>query len=70
MKPVDVKSSTNIDFDVENKKERKKDSKFEIGHHLQISKFKNIFGKGCALNLSEDVCVIKKIKNTVTWMYS
>ena len=23
MKPVDVKSSTNIDFDVENKKERK-----------------------------------------------
>ena len=67
MKPVDVKSSTNIDFDVEN---NKKDSKFEIGDHLQISKFKNIFGKGCALNLSEDVCVIKKFKNTVTWMYS
>ena len=67
MKPVDVKSSTNIDFDVEN---NKKDSKFEIRDHLQISKFKNIFGKGCALNLSEDVCVIKKFKNTVTWMYS
>ena len=67
MKPVDVKSSTNIDFDVEN---NKKDSKFEIRDHLQISKFKNIFGKGCALNLSEDICVIKKFKNTVTWMYS
>ena len=40
MKSVDVKSSTYIDFDKENDK---KDPKFEVGDHVRISKYKNIF---------------------------
>ena len=38
MKPVDVKSSTYIDFDVENNK----DSKFEVSDYVRISKYKNV----------------------------
>ena len=40
MKPVDAKSSTYIDFNVEN---YDKDHKFEVGDYLRVSKFKNIF---------------------------
>ena len=36
MKPVDVKSSTYIDFNVEN---NDKDLKFEVGNHVRISKY-------------------------------
>ena len=40
MVPVNVKSSTYIDL---NKENNKKDSKFKIGDHVRISKYKNIF---------------------------
>ena len=43
MKPVDVKSSTYIDFGVEN---NEKDPKFQVGDHVKISKYKNIFAIG------------------------
>ena len=43
MKPVDVKSSTYIDFDKEN---NDKDPEFKVGHHVRISKYKTIFAKG------------------------
>ena len=43
MKPVGLKSSTYIDFNVENNDE---DPKFEVGDLLMISQDKNIFGKG------------------------
>ena len=36
MKPVDVKSSSHIDFNVEN---NNKDPKFEVGDHVRISIF-------------------------------
>ena len=62
MKPVDVKSSTYIDFD---KKNNKEDPKFIVGDHVRISKYKNIFLKGYAPNWSEEVFVITKVKNTV-----
>ena len=42
IKSVDVKSSTYINFDKENDK---KDPKFEVGDHVRISKYKNIFPK-------------------------
>ena len=42
VKPVDVKSGTYIDFCKENNKE---DPTFEVGNHLRILKYKNIFGK-------------------------
>ena len=65
-KPVNVKSSTNIDFDKENNKES---PKFKIGDNVRISKYKSIFGKGYILNWIEEVFVIKKVKNTVPWTY-
>ena len=36
---------------------------------MRISKYKNIFAKGYAPNWSEEIFVIKKIKNTVPWTY-
>ena len=44
--------------------------KFNVGNHIRISKYKNIFAKGYALNWSEEVFVISKIKNTVPWTYA
>ena len=43
MKPVHIKSSTYIDFNI--KKKSKEDSKFEVGDHVRISKHKNSFAK-------------------------
>ena len=64
MKPVDVKDNTYIDF---KKEVNDKDPKFKIGDHVRISKYKNIFAKGYTPNWSEEVFVIKKVKNTVPW---
>ena len=66
MKPVDVKSSTYIDS---SKEINDKDPKFKIGDIVRISKYKNIFAKGYVPNWSEEVFVIKKVKNTVPWKY-
>ena len=64
MKPVDVKSSIYIDFSKENNKEG---PKFKFGDHVRISKYKSIFAKCYVPNYSEEVFVIKKVKNTVSW---
>ena len=66
MKSVDVKHSTYIDF---KKKSNDKNPKFKVGDHVRISKYNNIFAKGYMLNWSEEIFVIKKIKNTVPWTY-
>ena len=42
---------------------------FNIGDHIRISKYKNIFGKRFTANWSEEVFVISNIKNTVPWTY-
>ena len=65
-KPVDVKDITYIDF---NKDVYDKDPKFKVGDHVRISKYKNIFAKEYTPNWSEDVFVVSKIKNTVSWTY-
>ena len=57
MKTVDVKSSTYIDFVIEN---NGKDHKLEVGDHVRILKYKNIFVKVYAPDWSEEVFVIKK----------
>ena len=44
----------------------KEDPKFKVGDYVRISKYKNIFAKGYALNWSEEVFVISKIKKTVS----
>ena len=41
-----------------------------VGDHVRISKYKNIFAKGCTQNQSEEVFVIKKVKDTVPWTYN
>ena len=45
------------------------DPKFKVGDHVRISKYKNIFAKCYIPNWSEEIFVIKKIKNTVPWIY-
>ena len=44
MKPVDVKSGIYFEFGAEN------NDKFNIGDHVRILKYKNIFGKGYTPN--------------------
>ena len=65
MKLVDVKSSTYIDFNKENNKEM---SKFKVGDHARISKYKNIFTKNYVPKRSEEVFMITKVKKTVRWI--
>ena len=66
MKSIDVKSDYFAEYYEES---NEKDPKFKVGDHVRISKYKNIFAKGYAPNWSEEVFVIKKVKNTVTWTY-
>ena len=64
MKPVDVKPNPYINS---SKEIKDKDPKSKIGNIVRISKYKNIFAKGCVPNWSEEVFVIKRVKNTVPW---
>ena len=43
--------------------------KFQVGDHVSISKYKNIFAKGYTENWSEEVFVVSKNKNTVPRTY-
>ena len=61
MKPIDVKDNTYINID--------KDPKFKVGDHVRTSKYKNIFAKGYIPDWSEEVFMVKRIKNTVPWTY-
>ena len=65
-KPVDVKPSTYINSSKEINDE---DPKFKFGDIIRRSKYKKKFAKGYISNWSEDVSVIKKVKNTVPWKY-
>ena len=66
MKPTDVKGNTYIDF---GKEVKDNDPKFKVGDHMRISKYKKNFAKGYTPNWSEEIFVIKKIKNIVPWTY-
>ena len=66
MKPVDVKDNTYIDF---KKEVNNKNPKFKVGDHIRISKYKTIFAKGYTPNWSEEIFVIKKVKNAASWTY-
>ena len=65
-KPIDVKSNTYINSSQET---NDKDPKFKAGDHVRISKYKNIFPKGHVPYWSEEVFVITKVKNAVSWTY-
>ena len=66
MIPIDVKDNTYINI---SKELDDNDPKFKVGDHVRISKNKNIFAKGYTPNWSEEIFVIKEIKNTVPWTY-
>ena len=67
MKPVVVKSNIYIDSREEI---NDKNPKFKIGDIVRILKYKNIFAKCYTLNLSEEVFMIKKVKNTAPWTHA
>ena len=66
MKPIEVMNDSFAEY---NEDSNNKNPKFKVGDHVRISKYKNIFAKGYTPNWSEEVFVIKKVKNTVPWTY-
>ena len=66
MKPIDVKDNTYIDL-MESPRSNDKYPKFKVGDNVKSPKYKNIFAERYTPNWSEEVFVIKKVKNTVSW---
>ena len=66
MKPIHVTSDTYAEYDGGS---NENDPIFKVGDCVRISKYKNIFAKGYSQNWSEEVFIISKIKNTVSWTY-
>ena len=64
IKPIDVKSDSFTEY---NEDPNEKDPKLKVSDHVRISKYKNIFAEGYALNWSEEIFFIKEIKNTLPW---
>ena len=67
MKPIDVKDDNKRVY-IEDHNE--KDSRFNVGDKVRISKFKNIFAKGYTPNWSREIFIIKKINDTIPYTYS
>ena len=66
MKPVDVKSSTYIDF---NKNKKKEGPKFKLAMIQDYQNMKNFLQKAIFQIGSKVVFVIKKVKHNVPWTY-
>ena len=66
MKPMGVGDGFFAEY---NEESNEKDPKFKVGDHIRISQYKNIFAKGYTHNWSEEIFIIKKIKNPVPWTY-
>ena len=49
------------------KKVHAKALKFKVGDRVRISKYKNFFAEDYTPNWSEELFVIKEVKNTVPW---
>ena len=54
---IDLKSDSFVEY---NEESNEKDPKFKVNDRVRISKYKNIFAKGYALNWSEEIFVVKK----------
>ena len=59
MKPIDVTGDSYAEY---NEDFNKKDPKFKVGDHVRISRYKDIFVKGYAPDLSEEVFLEKLVK--------
>ena len=66
MKPVNVKSNTYVNS---SKEINNRDPKFKIGNIVRISQCKNVSTKSCVTNWSEEVFMIKRIRNIEPWTY-
>ena len=66
MKPANVGGNSFAEY---NEESNGKDPKFKVGDHVRISKFKNAYAKGYTPNWSEEIFIVKKIKNIVHWTY-
>ena len=66
MKPIDVEDDSFAEY---NEQSKEKDPKFKVGDHVRISKFKNIFAKRYTPNWIDEIFIVKKIKNAVSWTY-
>ena len=66
MKPIDVTYGSYAKY---NEYLNKKNPKFNVGGHVEISKYKKIFAKGYTPNWLEEFFIISKIKNKVPWTY-
>ena len=66
MKSIDLKSDYFAEY---NEESNEKYPKFKVCDHVMISKYKNIFARRYYPNWSEEIFVIKQIKNTVPWSY-
>ena len=67
IKPFNVKPSICIDFGVKN---NDKNRKFKVGDHVRKSKYRKICVKGYTRNWTEEIFLIKRVKNTVPWTYA
>ena len=74
---IKVKPKLKIETDVKNDNNRvyideynQKSARFNVNDRVRISKFKNIFAKGCTPNWSKEIFVINKINDTVPYTYN
>ena len=66
MKPIDVKNNKRVCIDEHNEK----DSRFQVGDRVRISKFKNVFAKGYTPNWSREIFIVNKINDPVPYTYN
>ena len=69
MKLIDVGDDSFAEYNgiAFNEESNEKDPTFKVGHHFRILKYKNVFAKGYTPNWSEQIFVVEKVKNTVSW---
>ena len=59
MKPIDVTSDSYAEYNEDSNVTK---PKFKVGDHVRISKYKNIFAKGCTQNRSKEFLLLAKLK--------
>ena len=47
-----------------------KDSRFKVGDRVRISRYKNIFAKGCTPNCSKEIFIVDKVNDTVPYTHN
>ena len=62
IKPIDITPNLYAKY---NEDFNKKDPKFQVGDHVRISKYKNLFAKGYTPKWSEEVFVVSIIKSSL-----